>query len=245
MTTYAQPIHGGDDQDWPAALYELTLSVAAAAHPAEILDAALTAMARSLGITRSSVLLFDSEGVMRFRAWRDLSDGYRAAVDGHSPWTADTTDAAPVLVEDVRQDASLEELLPVFDDEGIGALAFIPLRIGPRLLGKFMLYYAEPHTFTHREVLVAETIAAHVAFAIDQQEHRETERRYRSLADAVPALVVTTSRDGRIIEIDESYHEYTGLTAEQARDWDRYQVIHPADVEQAMAAWTASLIVTW
>ena len=241
MTTFAEMASDREQPDWPSALYDLTQAVAAALHPSDIFDAALTAIDRSLGVDRASVLLFDAAGVMRFRAWRNLSDAYRHAVDGHSPWTPNTTDASPVLVEDVRRDPSLEGLLPVFAQEDIRALAFIPLGIGQRLLGKFMLYYAEPHAFTDHEVLTARTIAAHVAFAIDQQEHRESERRFRSLADTLPALVVTTSTEGEIVQIDQSYHEYTGLTLEQARDWEHHQVIHPDDVDQAMGVWNAAL----
>ena len=35
-------------------------------------------------------------------------------------------------------------------------MAFIPLTIGGRLLGKFMLYYPAPHPFSDDEVLIAE-----------------------------------------------------------------------------------------
>ena len=32
---------------------------------------------------------------MRFKAWRGLSDAYRATTEGHSPWTAETIDPEP------------------------------------------------------------------------------------------------------------------------------------------------------
>lgn len=241
MTTFVEQSPPQDGGMWPYPLYELTMAVASAREPAEIFEAALNALAASLDVERASVLLFDAQGVMRFRAWRGLSGEYRAAVDGHSPWVPDTKDAAPVLVEDVHADPELESLRPTFDQEGIRALAFIPLALGTHLLGKFMLYYAEPHAFTEWEVLTAQTIAAHVAFAIDQQDHRESEGRLRSVTDALPALVATTSVEGEIIDIDESYRQYTGLTLAQAQDWRNYQVIHPDDFEQAMVLWAEAL----
>ncbi|MCK9496534.1 MAG: GAF domain-containing protein, partial [Dehalococcoidia bacterium] len=113
----------------------------------EIFDASLQCLAEGLRVERSSILLLDSTGVMRFRAWAGLSDEYRAAVEGHSPWPADAEAPQPVLVPDVCADAELVSLLPVLDREGVRACAFIPLTLRGRLVGKFMLYYAEPHSF--------------------------------------------------------------------------------------------------
>ena len=56
----------------------------------DIYIAAFEAIHDALGCERAAVLLFDSANVMRFVAWRGLSDEYRQAVDGHSPWTPET-----------------------------------------------------------------------------------------------------------------------------------------------------------
>src|SRR5581483_2272252 len=54
-------------------------------------------------IARASSLdeLLDEADVMRFRAWRGLSDEYRSKTEGHTPWTPETRDPEPVLVPDV------------------------------------------------------------------------------------------------------------------------------------------------
>jgi GAF domain-containing protein len=82
---------------------------------------------------------------MRFKAWHGLSETYRAAVDGHSPWAPGTVDPAAITIEDVLVDADLAPLRDIVNAEGIRALAFIPLVYQRRLLGKFMVYYDEPH----------------------------------------------------------------------------------------------------
>ena len=51
---------------------------------------------------RAAVLLRDDGDVMRFQAWRGLSDEYRAQTEGHSPWAPDAADPWPVLVADVH-----------------------------------------------------------------------------------------------------------------------------------------------
>jgi signal transduction histidine kinase len=53
--------------------------------------------------------------------------------------------------------------VPLFRSEGIGALAFVPLVSRGRLLGKFMVYYEEPHAFAPSEVEMALSIANHLA----------------------------------------------------------------------------------
>ena len=38
---------------------------------------------------------------MRFKAWRGLSETYRRAVEGHSPWTPDERNPRPIHISDV------------------------------------------------------------------------------------------------------------------------------------------------
>src|SRR5688500_512328 len=137
-------------------------------------DAAISALIDALEADRASVLRFDQAGVMRFRAWRGLSDAYRAVTDGHSPWSPDAVDPEPVLVPNVNTDPSLTEALrQVVLGEGIRALAFIPIVYRGRLLGKFMLYFDRPHRFTEEEIMLARTIAGHIAFALGRAQAAE------------------------------------------------------------------------
>ena len=159
-------------------LYRITAALARVGTVEEIYDEALAALESGLGARRASVLLFDPDGVLRFKAWRGLSDGYRAAVEGHTPWTPDTPDPQPIAVADVEAEDGLgAELKATILGEGIRALAFFPLVTRGHLLGKFMVYHDQPHPFTPEEVKLAQTIAGHVAFAIarrrdDEEIHR-------------------------------------------------------------------------
>src|SRR5690606_25404113 len=114
----------------------------------EVYGHALDAVVEAAGADRASLLLFDADGVLRFKAWRGLSDAYRAAVEGHSPWTPDTRDPAPIVVPDVAADEALAAYRGVIQAEGIAALAFIPLVADGCLLGKFMAYFDRPHGLT-------------------------------------------------------------------------------------------------
>ncbi len=150
------------------ALYELVTTVNEASSPEAIYNAALETIMRCQGAHRASIQLYNSAGVMRFTAWRGLSDDYRHAVEGHSPWKDDET-PQPVVVPEVEKAPWDENLRSIVKREGIHALAFIPISYDNRLLGKFMIYYNKPHEFAPEELNPAKTIASQIASSIERQ----------------------------------------------------------------------------
>jgi PAS domain S-box-containing protein len=151
------------------ALYELVAAVNRALSLPEVCDAALEAVFQCLEVDRAAILLRDSQDAMRFVSWRALSEIYRTAVEGHSPWTQDEADPQAVFINEIKPPALDEPLCEVVRQEGIGALAFIPITYQKRLLGKFMIYFDAPHQFTTEEVRPVQTIASQIAFAIERQ----------------------------------------------------------------------------
>jgi PAS domain S-box-containing protein len=176
---------------------------------------------------------------MRFKASLDLSPEYRRAVEGHSPWERNTRDPEPVLVNDVRIEPSLSSLRQVIEAEGIRGLAFIPLVVGGRLLGKFMLYYPQPHTFSANEVLFAQTIAAQVAFALDQQNHWEEHENLDAVFRSAITGVTQTDANGHFIMINDYFCDLTGYTREQLLTLDSYAISHPDDREPTQVCFRA------
>ncbi|HXJ18646.1 MAG TPA: GAF domain-containing sensor histidine kinase [Polyangia bacterium] len=151
-------------------LHDLAAAVITAGRVEEVFDAALEAIVRALDTERAAVLLHDADDVMRFRAWRGLSKDYRRAADGHSPWRRDARDPQPVLVLDVELEPPLLAHLRLLRREKIGALGFIPLVFGGRLLGELVLYYPAPREVTAHELELARAIANHVAAAVARFE---------------------------------------------------------------------------
>jgi signal transduction histidine kinase len=162
-----------------ALLYRITEAANRAESLDEVYEAALGGIASALGVDRASILLFDPDGVMRFKAWRGLSPEYRAGVEGHSPWRSQDKRPAPVLVEDARADAALAPFLPILEREEIRALGFFPLFSRGRLKGKFMVYYRAQHPFTDEERRIAGAIADQIAFAVSR--HLASQERDRFL----------------------------------------------------------------
>ena len=116
---------------------------------------------------------------MRFKAWLELSADFRGAAEGISPWEPTSRDVLSVLVEDIEADTTLGELRPALATEGVRALAYVPLISDDRLVGQFVVYYAAVHAFTDAEVLQAQTIAAQVAFAIEQHRAQDVSAQPR------------------------------------------------------------------
>ncbi len=152
----------------------------------EIYKLALGGLLNTIQADRASVLQFDEEGIMQFKAAHGLSDNYRQQAAGHSPWKQDAINPLPILVSDVANEPSLSNLLPVIKQEGITALGFIPLVYMNQLLGKFMVYFNKAHDFTDEEAQLLQTIAREVAFAIGEKRNeialRKSEQQYRELS---------------------------------------------------------------
>ena len=203
---------------------------------------ALNALSGALETDRASILLFDADRVMRFKAYRGLSDAYRAAVEGHSPWTPDTTDAEPIVVSDVTADPSLVSLLPTFATEDIKAVVFVPLISHGRVIGKFMLYYRSPRSLSDAEIQLTTLIASHVAFAVERTRAetlaRKSEERLRFALDA--ASMGTWDWDIRrgTVQWSDNLERLHGLPAGTFDgSFDSYQrEVHPEDRDRVREA---------
>jgi len=186
---------------------ELTNAISRSNQLEPIYSAALDALAAGLGTTRSAILLFDPDGVMRFKAWRGLSQDYRAAVEGHTPWRRGQTGVAPIVVEDVLNDAALSVFRSAFAAECIGALTFVPLVGHSGVIGKFMLYSTDPWVPSLEELQLAEIIAAQIAFAVERTTAylsvtTSEQQVRRALADAYRLAAIVDSTDDAIVGKD-------------------------------------------
>lgn len=175
------------------ALYQLAARVNRAEALPEIYEAALDAICRCQQASRAAILLKDNDGVMRFKAYRNLSEEYRRGVEGHSPWSSEDANPIPICIEDVTTAVLDPPVRAAVEREGIRSLVFIPLTYEKKLLGKFMVYYDEPHRFFAEELRPTEAMATQVAFALERQRNAEAlealvDERTTSLRKAVAQM---------------------------------------------------------
>jgi PAS domain S-box-containing protein len=196
-----------------AALYEFTEGLQHIGTLEDAFEQALDAIKRALHCDRAAVLLHDAAGVMRFVAWRGLSQSYRRAVEGHSPWSADARHPESVSIEDIEQADVSASLKATISAEGIGALSFIPILGDGRLIGKFMTYYAGRHVFAEAENALALTIARQLGHAVVRMRTeiarreaegalRDSETRKTAILQSAVDGIITMDQDGRIIDFN-------------------------------------------
>jgi PAS domain S-box-containing protein len=225
-----------------AVCHSLALAISGTRTVDEIYDIALDALTRGLGVSRASILLFDASGEMRFTAWRGLSDGYRAAVEGHTPWAPDAADPQPIVVPDVTREPSLAAFLPTIGAEGIAGMAFVPLVSLGRVIGKFMIYLDEPRALSDDELQLAAVIAAHVAFAVERTRSAaqagRSEAHLRYVLDAAALGTWDWDLTGQTVQWSENFERLHGVPPGTFdRTFASYErCIHPEDRERVMDA---------
>ncbi|MHC5673135.1 hybrid sensor histidine kinase/response regulator [Nostoc sp.] len=67
---------------------------------------------------------------------------------------------------------------------------------------------------------------------------RQSEERYRYLAEAIPQLIWTTDANGESDYFNQNWYEYTGLTLEQSLGYGWLAALHPDDVQSADEVWS-------
>jgi PAS domain S-box-containing protein len=123
---------------------------------------------------------------------------------------------------------------PVFDDRG--DLIYIIHRVDD---------------VTH-EVLTARQLQRETAALAHERRNREraeamldqlrqSETRYRLLADMIPQNVWTTDPDGRHTYFSRRWYDYSGATQEESHGEEWLNWVHPDDQERTRARWRHSL----
>ncbi len=74
-----------------------------------------------------------------------------------------------------------------------------------------------------------------------EEELRESESQFRTLADSIPNLAWWANSDGYITWYNRRWYDYTGTTPEQMAGWGWQSVHDPATLPRVMERWTNSL----
>jgi PAS domain S-box-containing protein len=117
---------------------------------------------------------------------------------------------------------------------GIFASATVPLVKKGRWVANFGVLQGNPRKWTQSDIQIlketAERIWAAVERAKAEQKIMISEQRFRTIAEAAPALVwVCSAPDDRNIFFSEKWYEFTGQTHEEAAGYGWAKAIHPED----------------
>ncbi|MGH7946565.1 MAG: PAS domain-containing sensor histidine kinase, partial [Opitutaceae bacterium] len=177
-----------------------------------------------------------------------LPPGYAQAIDGLAILPVTGPCCAAIAR---RQRVAVAELAASEEFAEFAALA-LPLGIRAgwstaifsstgKVLGSIANYYREVRAPQPQDDLLGEIVTRTAAIIIERKQAeetlRESEERWRFMAESMPQKIFTATPGGGLDYFNRQCMEFTGLTLEQIRDWGWTQTIHPEDVEENMRAW--------
>jgi PAS domain S-box-containing protein len=97
-------------------------------------------------------------------------------------------------------------------------------------------YY--PQKDTNQQVVGVNVVVQEITDRKQSEETlRQSEERYRYLSGLIPQHVWVANSDGMMLDVNERWTEYTGLTLEQAKIQGWQAIVHPEDVSILAQAW--------
>ncbi len=217
----------------------LAETLATSSNLEEMYDAALDGFSHAFPGDRLAILVRDARGVPGFVRWRGLSAAYRTAVEGHSFWTADDPDPQPVVVPDLDADLGLARFRDVARAEGIRALVGIPLRAKGQLVGKCMVYFDAPHRPSDADLQFAQTIARHVAVAVERKRSEaalwRTNTLLRSIMEGTNNAVYAKDLAGRYLLVNQAAAQMSGIDQVAVVGHTSEELFQPEDAARGRA----------
>lgn len=143
------------------------------------------------------------------------------------------------VIADIRADARTADVAGAFAAIQTRALIRAPLIRAGRLRAFLYVHDAEPRDWSEAEIELVEEVAARTWSEVERARAesivRESEQRFRAVADTAPVLIWVTGQD-RVREfVNQAYVAYNGGSYEEARLADWRAVIHPDDQERILA----------
>ncbi|HYE42715.1 MAG TPA: ATP-binding protein, partial [Caulobacteraceae bacterium] len=151
---------------------------------------------------------------------------------------ADLRRGRTVRVYDTATDPRTAEVVDAFQAEGVRARLSVPVVRAGRTRAVFFLHHTAPRVWTDEETALVEEAATRTWTEIERAraliEVRESEERFRSIANSAPILVWVTNADRKRAFVNQTYVEFMGGTYDEGlnRDWREY--LHPDDWERIL-----------
>jgi PAS domain S-box-containing protein len=149
----------------------------------------------------------------------------------------------PFVIDDIDADARAAPTRAAFRDVLTAAsLSAGVLRKG-EVVAMIGVHQRSPRHWRASEVALVQAVAARCWEALErartQREQRETEQRFRELADAMPQIVYVTDGDGRVEFLNRQWQDYTGQQG--ANLLDVPAVVHPDDRARLHEKWESAV----
>ncbi|MDQ3564543.1 MAG: diguanylate cyclase [Pseudomonadota bacterium] len=212
--------------------------------------------ARSLGVERVSLWRYSED-----RTAIRCVDLYERGPDRHSAgaefqavlypaYFRALASSEAIVADDAHNDPRTSEFSATYlTPLGITAMMDIPVHVHGRLEG--VLCYertGSPVSWMPEDRLFSIAIANLIALALEQGERcrteaalRESEARFRTLADSLPVMIWVADAEGRCTWFNRTWLDFTGRTLDQEMDHGWTQEVHPDDTEGCLRSYGKAL----
>ncbi|MGH7943102.1 MAG: GAF domain-containing protein [Limisphaerales bacterium] len=220
----------------------------------DCLDAILDAVIEITGAAKGNLQLLDEEsGALYIAAHRQFEKPFlsffatvRAAESAACGAALDS--AQRVVVEDVARS-------PLFADRparevllqaGVRAIQSTPLiSSAGKIWGMVSTHFSQPHRPRERELHFLDLLARQAADYLErgraQSAFRESEERFKQLAENIPQLAWMADASGWIFWYNQRWYDYTGTSFERMQGWGWEAVHHPETLLRVREIWKNAL----
>lgn len=120
------------------------------------------------------------------------------------------------------------------------AFASVPLIRNGQFVASFYVNFCEPHLWTADELALIKDVAARTWEAVEraraEEGLRESEIRFRNMADHAPVMMWVTDPTGYCTYLNRSWFDFTGQSPEEACGFGWLDATHPEDRDAAATA---------
>src|SRR5580704_2645903 len=205
--------------------------------------------AHSTGM-RCSISLLDEDGLhLHYGAAPNLPEAYRAATEGVriGPNVGSCGTAAylrqPVFVSDIASDPRWVKFRDFALQSGLRAAWSTPVMSHDGgVLGTFCMYYREVRQPGPGEIQLIDYASRIAGIAIERdrsqtaltrafEQIEKSEAQLQHIVDAIPQMIGVLNPDGTFLYVNQTMHDYTGLTIEEVMATDvRDRAFNPEDL---------------
>lgn len=238
------------------------LELAVANAPIEMVLSALTEAAEvsSGGAVFASILLLDDSGkYLRFGAAPSLPLSFNDAIDGLEigPLAGACGTAAytekPVFVREIQTDPLCAPFVDLANAHGLRSCWSQPIMSSKaKVMGTFAFYCRESRGPTKAETEAMDVLLHTASLLLERHQDvkerkaaetalKESEAKFRTIANAMPQMVWSTLPDGYHDFYNDQWYEFTGVPygSTDGEGWNG--MFHPDDQERAWKLWRNSL----
>ena len=171
---------------------------------------------------------------------------------GHGPAGTAIRSRQPNICHDTAEDARMAPWRSEALKRGFRSSIALPMIAQNDMLGVLSIYASVPNAFSEGEVKVLADIAHDIAFgvsflrlraanALAEQSLRDSEERYRDLANSIPALLWVADSHGVTTSHNRRWYDYTGQFPAHAAGDGWAEIVHPDDLARVIECWSQSV----